>query len=165
MISRLASYFAQIIGVIFTLAILAWGFGLFDIGKVIFGSVESNYQQQARLTVDAQYSAYDGQTVSGSNVLTAMRRYSNKQQFYVYIVGSSGASMIGNPSNSSTTCRQVDYTTSKVTGTTVNNCDVTLYRMEDETSGSFIPPQSNFKSTLVRDMSNNVVGLLFKQQN
>lgn len=164
MFVRIISYLQQVVGMAITLLIISMGLAFFAVSKIFFGEVEDTSIQRNRAIVETQYTAYDSNFVSGSALNTAMRRYSNKQLFYIYVKSSSGATFVANPTKGDNTCRQVDFNTSTVTNT-MGSCAVTAAQMEDESSPYYIPPQARFKVTLARDSNDLVVGLLFAQQN
>lgn len=163
MLTRISNYVFQIFGVILFLTVLSFGFYFFDVGKMIFGAVDENASRQSRAIVESQYSAYDSQIVSGSNVLTAMRRYSNKTNFFIYVWKSGSGQFVAAPTGDGPSCRQIDFATATVSPTLINTCTVTESEMSSETSQYYVHPQDRYEAKIVRDASDNVAGIQFVQ--
>jgi len=136
--------------------------------KVVPIITTSNAQaaQQARAVADDEYSAYDNQITSGSQILTAYRRYSYHDVFYLYIQTNTNSWTLNfgmQPNESNSSCAGFDFSTGKLT-TGTQSCNITLNQVTNNTSSYYIPPQARFRSTVLKDANDRVTGIYFMAQ-
>ncbi|RUT39526.1 hypothetical protein EJP82_25950 [Paenibacillus anaericanus] len=159
---NLQTYLKWVIGLLFTLVIIAAGIMIWNQTQPMLQMANRQAVEQAQAIADDEFSAYDYQLVSGSQVLTAVRRYAMKDVFYIY-VKTTKSEFIVKPSGTTTSCPRFDYTNgSIVTGTT--SCNITTRQMMDINDTNYVPPQGRFRSTLLRDDNDRITGIYFKQQ-
>ncbi|KAA8756730.1 ABC transporter permease [Paenibacillus sp. UASWS1643] len=112
---------------------------------------------------DTEYQTYSNTTLSGSQVLNAVRQYMNQEQFGIQVI-------TGKQQNSSSEYEKegvfygskFDTTTGAVASKDSKNLD--LKRAEDQYYPDYINPSGKFKSTIVRDKNNMIRGIIFIQQ-
>lgn len=163
---NIATFLKWTIGVCLTLTIIMAGVALWNKVVPIITTSHAQAAQQARAVADDEYSAYDNQIISGSQVLTAYRRYSYHDVFYLYIQTNNNSSTLNfgmQPNGSTAACAGFDYSTGKlVTGTT--SCSIALTQVTDNTSSYYIPPQARFRAAVLKDGNDRVTGIFFKAQ-
>ncbi|MCL6663461.1 MULTISPECIES: ABC transporter permease [Paenibacillus] len=114
-------------------------------GQTQFSTIQTQLSQ-------TRFTIYENTTLSGSQVMNAVRQFNNEDQFGVYVLtGKAGATYYGSTFN---------QTDGVITGT-VKNTD--LGPALDESNNNFINPSGKFKSSIVRDENNMVRGIIFKQ--
>jgi hypothetical protein len=128
--------------------------------------ISQQSQQRAVALEESQYSPYDSHIVSGSSLTTAVDRYSNNPAFYVYVQKISPAtSNFGIVEGGiGTSCPSFNYTTGKLSYSSTTTCAVTSSNLSDSAHSSYVLPQARFKSTLVKDNNQRVVGIYFQEQ-
>ncbi|MGC6586207.1 ABC transporter permease [Paenibacillus sp. Dod16] len=99
-----------------------------------------------------RFNIYENTTLSGSQVMNAVRQFNNQDQFGVYVqTGKNGVTYYGHTFN---------QTTGVIDGTAKNT---NLQPALDEANNNFINPSGKFKSSVVRDANNMVRGIVFTQ--
>lgn len=128
----------------------------FVVGFVMFAMDKSQEGREEVTGVfnnltDAKYTMYTG-TNSGSEVINAIRQYSNKPQFGIKVItGKGDTSYYGN--------------TFQEDGTVSNTDKITDYsKAEDPASPAYINLSGNFQPKIVRDANSVVRGLIFTQK-
>lgn len=157
------------VGLLITLSIISMGLLLWNKAKPIGAAAQQQAAEQARLMSEAQFSAYDNQLVSGSQLLTAYRRYYMLDSFHLYVqTNRSGTREFGmTPSapsgGSASSCPSLSYSSGELSGGTTS-CTVTEDEIIDITSSNYVPPQAKFRATVVKDGNDRVAGIYFKMQ-
>ncbi|GAB1159673.1 hypothetical protein YWY31_56980 [Paenibacillus illinoisensis] len=109
---------------------------------------------------DTEYQTYSNTTLSGSQVLNAIRQYMNQEQFGVQVI--TGKQKITNPSGTFYGNEFV-VNGSVVTEVKYGKRDY-LSSAENQSSDLYINPSGKFQSSIVRDENNMIRGIIFKQQ-
>jgi hypothetical protein len=164
---NISTFLKWTFGVILTLTIIAAGVMLWNKASPIIASANNQAAQQANAIGDDEYSAFDNQLVSGSQVLTAFRRYSNHDVFYLYIQTNNNATIRNfgmQPNGSIAACTNFNYTLGTLQSGTAVGCNITQLQVTDNASIYYIPPQARFLSVLLRDLNKRVTGIYFKAQ-
>jgi len=144
------------IGLLVTLAIISTGILLWNTTKPIMTAANREAADQARQISDAQFAAFDNQIVSGANVITAYRKYSGKQAFYLRI--DNDASEFGVSLNGGETQCQA-------TNPSGFDCYVSLEDILDISDAAhYVPPQAKFDARLLRDANERVYGIRFDRR-
>ncbi|MBQ4900432.1 ABC transporter permease [Paenibacillus sp. Marseille-P2973] len=110
---------------------------------------------------DTEFNTYNNTTLSGSQVLNAVRQYMNLKQFGIQV----------------TTGKQNAKNTSKIYGTTFSvkgglidsigsddNKNIAIEDALNESADEYINPSGKFDSYIVRDSNNMIRGIVFTQQ-
>ncbi|WP_037288769.1 hypothetical protein [Saccharibacillus sacchari] len=114
-------------------------------GQTQFSTIQTQLSQ-------TRFNIYENTTLSGSQVMNAVRQYNNEKQFGVYVqTGKGGSTYYGS---------QFNQTTGIITGEKNNTV---LSPALDEADNNFINPSGKFKSSVVRDDNNMVRGIVFVQ--
>ncbi|MGE6574269.1 ABC transporter permease [Paenibacillus xylanexedens] len=112
---------------------------------------------------DTEYQTYSNTTLSGSQVLNAVRQYMNQEQFGIKVItGKQKGTTID------TQTQGVFYGSSFNTKTgevdDENNKNLDLQFAENQFYSAYINPSGKFKSTIVRDKNNMINGIIFIQE-
>lgn len=107
---------------------------------------------------DTEYQTYSNTTLSGSQVLNAVRQYMNQEQFGIQVV-------TGKQKGTEGTFYGNKFTIDGSLVTEVTGGKNTyLNYAEDQSSALYINPSGKFQSSIVRDANNMIRGIIFKQQ-
>ncbi len=103
---------------------------------------------------DTEFNTYNNTTLSGSQVMNAIRQYMNLEQFGIRVTTGKGVSTYyGNEFNE---------TEGNITNEDEKkNLDLT--KAEDQSEPNYINPSGKFKSKIVRDKNNMIRGIIFEQ--
>lgn len=143
----------SLVGTIFlTIALLTLGVLLFSVAS---SGAKAGQEKMANITQGLQqteFTTYDNGTMSGSQVLNAVRQYMNNDQFGIQVTtGKKGIMTYGNTFNSATGVIESEK----------KNLNVTP--AQTQASEHYINPSGKFKSTVVYDQNGVVRGLVFVQ--
>lgn len=137
-------------GIIITCIIISLGFYIArearDTASAGTGQIN---KLQAEFT-DAEKTIYDGTQVSGSEVLNAIRRFSDET--CGILVNTKKASTFYNYS--------FDTTTGNIGKETSNDFKLA----QDVESSKYINPTAKFNGTVIRDVNGAITGLMFEQE-
>jgi hypothetical protein len=104
---------------------------------------------------DTEFNTYNNTTLSGSQVLNAIRQYMNLEQFGIRVTtGKGGDTFYGNRFDDN--------------GSILNKDDdkkLDLKDAEDQSQSDYINPSGKFKAIIKRDQNSMIRGIVFVQQN
>lgn len=107
---------------------------------------------------DTEFNTYNNTTLSGSQVLNAIRQYMNLEQFGIKVTtGRDATTFYGNT-----------FDNNESQGEITNGDDkkfLDLSKAENQSEREYINPSGKFKSMIVRDKNSMIRGIIFKQQN
>ncbi|NEZ44391.1 hypothetical protein [Paenibacillus alvei] len=156
------------VSVLLVVAAISAGMMLWNKAVIIQNVADDSARRQSKAIVETQYSAFDNTFVSGSQILTALRRYENKDIFSLYVqIQKPGVSVQNfgmQPKGSNLApCRSFDFNTGKLSNGQ-SACNISEEQVTDVNDIHYIPPQGRFKSSIVRDENDRITGLFFKSQ-
>lgn len=157
--TRIVGFLQDVISSWITLVIIGLGITLFTIFMPWSDYLKEEATSRAQLMETSRYSSFDGTTVSGSTSLSAVRKFYTRDYFFVYY-NMGTRNFVVNPSGVYTSAPAINFTTGQIQSSAVS---VVTANLEDETSPYYIPYQSRFKSTLVRDDNGKTIGILFRK--
>ncbi|WP_413407256.1 ABC transporter permease [Paenibacillus amylolyticus] len=110
---------------------------------------------------DTEYQTYSNTTLSGSQVLNAVRQYMNQEQFGVQVI--TGKQRLSGDADKR---KGVFYGNTfdaygEVSEKSKNN---SLTNAEKQSEDAYINPSGKFKSSIVRDKNNMIRGIIFEQE-
>lgn len=166
---NIASFLKTTISILITLAIISSGLFLWGKTQPVVELANSQAAAQARELSEQQYSAFDNQLVSGSQILTAYRRYESQPGFclyvqrpYVYGQDAYYREFSMNPSDEGS-CRNFDYSRGEFKEGTSSS-----YVDEDNISTAsdsyYISPQSRYRAMLIKDDNDRIAAIYFQAQ-
>ncbi|WP_128896796.1 hypothetical protein [Longirhabdus pacifica] len=160
---NISHFLRWVFGLVITLFILSAGILLYNLAQPMLWTANNQASDQARMIIDSEYTAYDYQIVSGSQLLTAYRRYGDQQDFTLYVKTSN--KNFGVYTDGTTgSCTNFDFTTGSLESSSTMACNVTQQQLMEGTSDYYISPQARFISTLVRDKNDIIRAIYFQQQ-
>ncbi|KGP79590.1 MULTISPECIES: hypothetical protein [unclassified Paenibacillus] len=109
---------------------------------------------------DTEYQTYSNTTLSGSQVLNAVRQYMNQEQFGVQVI--TGKQKALNPDSQGAFYGDRFDTVSGQILSIEKTIDLTA--AEKQSENAYINPSGKFKSSIVRDKNNMIRGIIFKQE-
>ncbi|WP_435924003.1 ABC transporter permease [Paenibacillus sp. DYY-L-2] len=104
---------------------------------------------------ETEFNTYNNTTLSGSQVLNAIRQYMSLDEFGIHVITGkdTNGEFYGNTFNLS--IGQIDQSVSK---------KLELTKALAQEADEYINPSGQFKSTIVRDKNNMIRGIIFRQQ-
>lgn len=145
--------------------------GLITLAVIIFGSAQdatksaqSGFAELQTELSQTAFAAYDGTILSGNQVLSAIRKFSGKDEFGIRVQTGKHkeANVVGAWYN-----YQIEFVGGGNTGIVdrlnKNAADGTLENAMTESHMDYINPTGKFKSTIVYDQNNAIRGILFEQ--
>lgn len=130
------------VGVIMTLAVLGFLVYLFTIGQGLIKGTDQEIQGFQKNLTQAKFNEFDSTIVSGSQVINAIRQYSNTIPVKVKTSASS----------------------SEITYSKTASGAVTDYKVTDPAATEYINPTADFKATISKNTNGVVDGLKFEQK-
>lgn len=141
-------------GIFLTLALITIVVNLFISSTEAVKEGQTQFTDIQTQLSQTRYNIYENTTLSGSQVMNAIRQFNNADQFGVFVkTGKNGLTYYGNTFN---------QTTGEIDGTAKNT---NLVPAQDESNNNYINPSGKFKSSIVHDANNMVRGLVFIQTN
>ncbi|MEK3673627.1 MULTISPECIES: hypothetical protein [unclassified Paenibacillus] len=167
---NIASFLKTTISILITLAIISSGLFLWGKTQPVVELANSQAAAQARALSEQQYSAFDNQLVSGSQILTAYRRYESQPGFclyvqrpYVYGQDVSTREFSMNPSGEGS-CRNFNYSS----GEFKEGTSISYTRTDEEISNAsgpvYVSPQSRYRAKLIKDKNERIAAIYFQAQ-
>ncbi|OXM15547.1 hypothetical protein [Paenibacillus herberti] len=158
---NIASFLKMTISLLITLAVITAGLFLWNKAQVVVELTNAQAISQAKELNEQQYAAFDNQLVSGSQILTAYRRYAGHSEFFLYVNAGVSKQFGMVPGGDSSRCRNFNYWGGTLEDGTNSNCGVTEEDISDAGDSRYIPPQSRYRSQLVRDANDRVTAVFF----
>lgn len=104
---------------------------------------------------DTEFNTYNNTTLSGSQVLNAIRQYMNLEQFGIKVTtGKNATSFYGNEFSDDGQIINKD-----------SDKKLELKDAEDQSQPQYINPSGKFKAIIKRDQNSMIRGIVFVQQN
>ncbi|PYE43209.1 ABC transporter permease [Paenibacillus barcinonensis] len=104
---------------------------------------------------DTEYQTYSNTTLSGSQVLNAIRQYMNQEQFGLQVITGKQRGTVG------TFYGDAFNDIGEITG---GSSSSSLSAAEKQSSEEYINPSGKFRSSIVRDKNNMIRGIIFEQE-
>ncbi|MBL0385850.1 ABC transporter permease [Tumebacillus sp. ITR2] len=161
-------------GIFLAIALITIAVVMFISAQEATKTAQDNFSGIQNELSSTSFNVYDNTIVSGSQVVNALRKYDNRQEFGIQvIVGTdrpSGAwygDVVSSTGNIATTDHASQATESANTyGGRIHNSYYYTRPVEAEAieSRHYVNPAGRFQAIVVRDTSNVVKGLVFTQQ-
>jgi hypothetical protein len=148
--------------VIIVCVMVVIGFKTANEGKSITSAGTSQFNAMSSEYQDVSKSIYDGSTILGSELESMIKKSIEKDE-YISIVVETLANTSGthyNYTHVSTTTAGVTSHSISSTGTPSAQTTVT----DDKSNPNYINPSAQFLGTVFKDLNNNVICILFTQQ-
>ncbi|WP_322906722.1 ABC transporter permease [Paenibacillus campi] len=147
-------------GLFLTIALITIVVVLFISAQEATKTAQNNFSGIQKELDQTQYAVYDNTNISGSQVVSSLRKFKDQAGFGIKVMTGKNPTGIWyfNEVNTASSVDSVEYGTvssSKPSGS--------LADAMEQMSGNYINPTGTFKSEIVRDRSNVVRALIFKQ--
>jgi len=146
------------VGILLFIAVVAVGLSLFTKGKGLASDASEKLDQKTKELNMATYSTYNGQMISGTDTLNAIREFkaeAGEMQVIIQVNGGGRLQYISTGSAS----------TGSLTARSTAEMDSMLKAAQNKnTPGTYINPYGEFYSTLIEDTSGVVRGIQIIQE-
>lgn len=144
--------------VLVTIAIIAMGMYFLNRGQDMSNQADKELTRTADQLANSKYSAYDGTTVSGSTVVSAVKSFRDMEGDLIIQI-TTGAHAATQYLSSGTIAG--DIVSSTLTSLTTTTADIT--DIKDTTNGEYVNPSGEFNASLAYDANNVVRAIIFVQ--
>ncbi|MBL0385853.1 ABC transporter permease [Tumebacillus sp. ITR2] len=161
-------------GIFLAIALITIAVVMFISAQEATKSAQENFSGIQRELSSTSFNVYDGTTISGSQVVNALRKFSQQKQFGVLVITGrnkiattpvSGGTWYNGVVNESTGIVSYDSTLPASSSNVVPTSGYS--QLADSTTQSattYINPAGRFNASIIRDDSNVIHGLKFVQQ-
>ena len=147
-------------GIFLAIALITLAVVLFISAQDSTKAAQSNFSNIQTELSQTAFTVYDNTTLSGSQVVNALRKFSDQDQFGIQIVtGKNPAGQwYGKAINTGVPIDSVTYRS--VIGVAPGQ----MSHAVDESNINYVNPSGKFRAQLVHDSSNVIRGIMFHQQ-
>ncbi|WP_442600864.1 ABC transporter permease [Paenibacillus sp. KN14-4R] len=143
-------------GIFLAIALITIGVVLFISAQEATKTAQNNFSDIQTELSQTAFTVYDNTVISGNQVTNALRKYINKDQFGVQII--TGKNTTGSWYNNEI------YTDTDNYGNIKQVSKANINEVSNELAAQYVNPSGKFKSSIIRDKSNVIRGLVFEQQ-
>ncbi|MCM3130597.1 MULTISPECIES: ABC transporter permease [unclassified Paenibacillus] len=147
-------------GLFLAIALITTAVLMFTSAQDATKTAQTSFSEIQTELAQTSFTVYDGTTVSGSQVVNALRKFQDKGEFGVQVITGK------NPTGSwyfKTVNTTVPVGSTGYGSITSNNTTGTLTNAANESSNDYINPSGKFKAEIIKDNSNVIRGLIFTQ--
>jgi hypothetical protein len=147
-------------GIFLAIALITLAVVLFISAQDSTKAAQSNFSNIQTELSQTAFTVYDNTMLSGSQVVNALRKFSDQDQFGIQIVtGKNPAGQwYGKVINTGVPMDSVTY------GSVIGAAPGQLSHALDESNVNYVNPSGKFRAQLVHDSSNVIRGIIFRQQ-
>lgn len=147
-------------GIFLAIALITLAVVLFVSAQDSTKAAQSNFSNLQTELSQTAFTVYDNTTLSGSQVVNALRKFTDQDQFGIQIKTGKNPSgqWYGKVINISVPAESLNY------GSVVGEAPGTLSQVLDESDVNYVNPSGKFRAQLIKDRSNVIRGITFQQQ-
>ncbi len=147
-------------GIFLAIALITLAVVLFISAQDSTKAAQSNFSNIQTELSQTAFTVYDNTMLSGSQVVNALRKFSDQDQFGIQIItGKNPAGQwYGKVINTGVPIDSVTY------GSVIGAAPGQLSHALDESNVNYVNPSGKFRAQLVHDSSNVIRGIIFRQQ-
>jgi hypothetical protein len=147
-------------GIFLAIALITLSVVLFISAQDSTKAAQSNFSNLQTELSQTAFTVYDNTTLSGSQVVNALRKFSDQDQFGIQIVTGKNPTgqWYGKVINTGVPLDSVTY------GSVLGVAPGQLSQTMDEANVNYVNPNGKFRAQIVHDSSNVIRGILFRQQ-
>lgn len=147
-------------GIFLAIALITLAVVLFISAQDSTKAAQSNFSNIQTELSQTAFTVYDNTMLSGSQVVNALRKFSDQDQFGIQIItGKNPAGQwYGKVINTGVPIDSVTY------GSVIGVAPGQLSHALDESNVNYVNPSGKFRAQLVHDSSNVIRGIIFRQQ-
>ncbi len=149
------------VGILFFITVVSIGLFLLNQGKGLANEAGKQLTDVSVTLSEAEYSPFDNTTVSGSDVVNAIKRYKSNSGELIICVDTKLAATYQYISGGSVTGTSLSGTLNTKTKAVIDN---DIAKSEDKTDNLYINKSGKFYSELIYDDNEVVRGMTFIQQ-
>ncbi|WP_068617459.1 ABC transporter permease [Paenibacillus tuaregi] len=145
-------------GIFLTIALITIVVILFISAQEATKTAQNNFSDIQTELAQASFTVYDDTSISGSQVVNAIRKFKDKGQFGIKVHTGKNKSGVWYGSS-----LNVGDASDGSYGSVIGKSDTDAGVSWDETSPNYVNPSGKFRAQVVKDSSNVVRGLIFTQ--
>ena len=147
-------------GIFLAIALITIAVVMFISAQEATKAAQNNFSNIQTELSQTAFTVYDNTLVSGSQVLNALRKFSDQDQFGIQIVTGKNpvGQWYGKVINTGVPMDSITY------GSVIGPAPGTIADAMDEADINYVNPSGKFRAKLVRDRSNVIRGIVFEQQ-
>ncbi|WP_411343751.1 ABC transporter permease [Paenibacillus sp. WLX1005] len=147
-------------GLFLTIALITIVVVLFISAQEATKTAQNNFSGIQKELDQTQYAVYDNTNISGSQVISSLRKFQDQESFGIQVLTGKNPSgtWYFHQVNTTASADSTDYGT-----VSTDKAGGTFADALAQSSGNYINPTGTFKSQIIRDRSNVVRALIFKQ--
>lgn len=147
------------VGILFFIGVVSLGLSLFNRGRDVTQKQSDSLSDLEKTLAESEYASYDNRTVSGAEVLSAIKNYRDKSSTFAISVTTKKGTVVY--LNNASFGSNVVTLGSAVDEMTIEN---QIKQARDEADGSYINPIAKFDSALRKDKNGVIAGIIFTQE-
>lgn len=147
------------VGILFFIGVVTLGLTLFNKGRDVAEKQTDSLSSLEETLANSEYDAYDNRSVSGSEVLSAIKNFRDKADvFGISVQTKKGTKVYLNNASFS------DESVSIGSKHSVSSIESSIKEARTETSANYINPVAKFDATLRKDANGVISGIVFIQE-
>ncbi len=147
------------VGILFFIGVVTLGLSLFNKGRDVAEKQTDSLTKLEETLANAEYDAYDNRSVSGAEVLSAIKNF-REQADVISVSVSTNKSTIVYLNNATFSDERVTLGTPQ----SVTQIENAIKDARTENSNNYINPVAKFDATLRKDANNVISGIVFIQE-
>ncbi len=147
------------VGVLFFIAVVSLGLSMLDQGRGIVKEQSENLSMLQKKLSEAEFDIYDNQTVSGAQVLAAIKNFREaKDIFSIKVTTHKATKVYLNSANFNATDIELGSAFS------AEAVELAIKEARDQSKQDFINPVAKFDAQLLKDSNDVIAGIVFIQE-
>ncbi len=147
------------IGILFFIGVVSLGLSIFNKGKAVASHQNEALGDLERNLAEAEFDLYDNQSITGAEVLSAIKKYRDKaEQISVSVTTNKGSNIYLN------SAKFTDDTVTLGNAKTGSEIEKDIEEARKESSNNYINPVAKFDAKIRRDENNVIAGIIFTQE-
>ncbi len=148
------------VGILFFVVVVSLGLFLLNQGQDMVNAQSENISQSEKALNEAKYSAFDNETVSGSQVLNLIKEHQDKSGLFMVQVTTLKSTATQYVSSGSIS---TEYIVGTLTGVTVANTKAAIKLAKTETDTKYISPVAQFYAQVAKDANGQIRAVMVVQ--
>lgn len=147
------------VGILFFIGVVSLGLSLFNRGRDVTQKQSDSLTDLEKTLAESEYASYDNRTVSGAEVLSAIKNYRDKSETFAISVTTNKTTIVY--------LNKASFGDEIVTlGSAVDNksTEDQIKQARNEAESSYINPVAKFNSALRKDKNGVIAGIIFTQE-
>lgn len=147
------------IGILFFIGVVSLGLGIFNKGKNVANQQSETLGELEKTLAEAKFDAYDNQSVSGAEVLSAIKKFrDHSAEISISVTTKKEKKIYLNAASFSDDFVSLGSAKSK------KDIEKDIEEARKESSSSYINPVAKFDAKIKRDKNEVIAGIVFTQE-